>query len=543
MRSLPPLVIALALAACSPTEGTEVKNDSGSPDTSPDATEDTVVDDTMDAPGDLAETDTAGEATDASFTAPVLSKTGSAGKVLLRGRVVTPDTDFAGEVLVVGNLITCVDVSCSGTAGASEASVIETNGLIFPGLIDTHNHILFDVFDETHWSPTKAYDNHNQWPAEARYSAVVDAKQWLNGESTAYAPSTYGSLGCELEKYGELKGMVAGTTSIVGTAGTAKKCFSSLVRSIDTQYNGGLTTVDTIQVATLFPAAPTAQGICDKMLATPPTIDAYLIHVGEGVDSVARAEFTTLAARTTPAECLFAPQTTITHGTSFLDAELSKMGAQKMSLTWSPRSNVFLYGAGTDLTKTTNIPLALSKGIMVALSPDWSMGGSQNLLDELRFADKVDNGAWSDKLTPKMLVQMVTINAAKVLHREKYVGSLEVGKRADIMVISGDTTKPYDALLAANPRNVNMTMIDGVILYGDPALQPIAPATPGCETIDVCTAKKFLCVATATTTDKLNQTYADITAALTKGLADFDALASPVTTYKFSPITPLVRCP
>ena len=72
------------------------------------------------------------------------------------------------------------------------------------------------------------------------------------------------------------------------------------------------------------------------------------------------------------------------------------MAARGMSLVWSPRSNVFLYGGGTDLTKTTNIPLALAKGINVALAPDWSIGGSQNLLDELRFADQVDDTVWGN---------------------------------------------------------------------------------------------------------------------------------------------------
>ena len=60
---------------------------------------------------------------------------------------------FEGEVLIVGDTIACVAPSCAGDPAAADATVVETNGIIFPGLIDTHNHILFDIFDETDWAP------------------------------------------------------------------------------------------------------------------------------------------------------------------------------------------------------------------------------------------------------------------------------------------------------------------------------------------------------------------------------------------------------
>ncbi len=70
------------------------------------------------------------------------------------------------------------------------------------------------------------------------------------------------------------------------------------------------------------------------------------------------------------------------------------MATDGMSLTWSPRSNVFLYGGGVDLTKTTDIPLAVAHGLNISIAPDWSIGGSQNVLDELRFAHLVDETEW-----------------------------------------------------------------------------------------------------------------------------------------------------
>jgi len=114
--------------------------------------------------------------------------------------------------------------------------------------------------------------------------------------------------------------------------------------------------------------------------------EGYVINRGEGFEENPRAEFEKLGTLPTLPDCLYAPEKGVVHGTAFGEAEFKKMADHGMSLVWSPRSNVFLYGAGTDYTKTTDIKMALGLGINVALAPDWSLGGSQNLLDELKFA-------------------------------------------------------------------------------------------------------------------------------------------------------------
>jgi len=52
------------------------------------------------------------------------------------------------------------------------------------------------------------------------------------------------------------------------------------------------------------------------------------------------------------------------------------MADHGMGLVWSPRSNVFLYGAGTDYTKTTDVKMAVGLGIHVARATDWALVGS-----------------------------------------------------------------------------------------------------------------------------------------------------------------------
>jgi 5-methylthioadenosine/S-adenosylhomocysteine deaminase len=487
-----------------------------------------------------------GQPSDAAVDAPPQSSepptitVGAPDRLLLLGTVVTPETVVEGAVLVEGKLITCVDTAaaCMAMPGATGATVIDTKGIISPGLVDTHNHILFDIFDGNDWLPTQVYQDHDQWPNEPRYQAMLDVKQCLVNDAqgkpawcaqTPYG-TTAGSLRCEADKWGELKGLIAGTTSIVGLAGTSSGCFASLARSVDTSQSG--LGQDKIQTSALFPPSSPST-VCENFASG--KTDAYLIHVGEGTDPKAFGEFAKLGTVTTPASCLYGPKTAITHGTAFTATEFTAMAQAGMKLIWSPRSNVSLYG------QTIDMPAALAAGVTIALAPDWSMGGSQNLLDELRFADSWDNTHWSDRLTAKDLVVMATLHGAQALALDGKLGKLEVGHLADLAVFTGDRAHPYDAILAARPKHVRLVLVDGVVLYGDTTLRAASPAQPGCETLDICGAPKFLCVATTATTNKLDQTYAQIQATLTQAMLDADA-QTPGDGYTFAPLPQLVTC-
>ena len=458
----------------------------------------------------------------------VIAGTGSS--LLLRGTVVTPTVAFLGEVLVEGDTITCAAASCAGQTGASTASIIETRGLIFPGLIDASNAALFGAFDEDDWSPEQLYTNHVQWQSDARYGALVDAKKYLNGEGASPV-----ELGCELDKYGELIAMLGGATSVVAKANPPDlACYGSLTRTIDQAPNDLGT--DSIQVALLFPATPAADGVCSNLNSS--QTDAYVINIAEGVDNVARNEFVQLGTITTIDGCLYAPQTVIVGGAALGEPELAIMGAQGMSLVWQPRSDVRLYGA------TANVPLALADSINVALSANGSINGSHDLLAALRYARAYSTAQWGAAVSDVELVQMVTTRAAKALALDTALGSIAVGKKADLTVVSANTcSAPWSALVNARKRDIRMVMIGGVALYGDVALQAAAPVTPGCEALNVCGVSKFVCVAESggTVADKLGQTLAEITGGLTAGFQDYDALD--LSPWNFSPLAPLATCP
>ncbi len=458
---------------------------------------------------------------------PVLTP-GAKDRVLFRGTLLAPTGPMVGELLVEGTNITCVAPSCSGQAGASGATIVQTSGVIAPGLIDSHNHGLFNIFDESDWNPGRFYKNHTEWTRDTRYGQVVDAKQYLNSENAS--PVDYR---CELNKYAEVKALIAGTTSFTLAPGAVDLlCYSSLARTIDTRRNG--LGSDAVQTAIAVPNSSGATTVCNNFASG--MTKAYLIHVGEGIDSVALNEFAALESLNSG--CLLAPQTAIVHGTALTLSEFTKMANAKMKLVWSPKSNMFLYN------DTTRIDLAIQAGVQtIALAPDWALGGSVNLLDELRFARSLSQTKFPGLLSARRLFEMVTIDAARVLAVDSALGSLEVGKRADIMLFSGDPNSPYDALIQTRPSDIELVMLDGRVVYGAPEVQSAAPAIPGCETLPVCSASKFLCAAENSTLNKLDQTYAVIVQQLTTGLANYDAMVAGMGIAPMSPLAPITKCP
>ena len=78
----------------------------------------------------------------------------------LRGCVITPTERLDdGYVVVDGSTIASV-----GTAKPDGVAVLDTEGVILPGLIDLHGHPEFNVFAA--WEPPKRYDNRYAWRSD-----------------------------------------------------------------------------------------------------------------------------------------------------------------------------------------------------------------------------------------------------------------------------------------------------------------------------------------------------------------------------------------
>jgi hypothetical protein len=132
-------------------------------------------------------------------------------------------------------------------------------------------------------------------------------------------------------------------------------------------------------------------------------------------------------------------------------------------MVWSPFSNLLLYGA------TSHIGDALAAGVRVSIGPDWSPTGSKNLLGELKVARLVSQSL-GGLLSDRAIVALATRNAAAMVKWDGVLGSIEKGKRADLVVRSGTRGDPYAALLTAKETELSLVMINGVARYGETAL-------------------------------------------------------------------------
>ena len=94
----------------------------------------------------------------------------------------------------------------------------------------------------------------------------------------------------------------------------------------------------------------------------------------------------------------------------------------------------------------------------------------------MSIVDLLQKGMYKDPTVQSSYetLKMATINAAKALGLDKEIGSIEVGKKADIVVLDLEhtTTLPINDLIVdivhnVHSNNINMTMINGEIIYRD----------------------------------------------------------------------------
>src|SRR5205085_2924647 len=83
-----------------------------------------------------------------------------------------------------------------------------------------------------------------------------------------------------------------------------------------------------------------------------------------------------------------------------------------------------------------------------------------------------------DVFSDRDLVTMATRTAAEILRWDHLLGSLEAGKRADLIVIAGNDADPYAQLLTARETAIRLVVINGVPRYGEVELmQRFGPGT------------------------------------------------------------------
>jgi 5-methylthioadenosine/S-adenosylhomocysteine deaminase len=118
------------------------------------------------------------------------------------------------------------------------------------------------------------------------------------------------------------------------------------------------------------------------------------------------------------------------------EADRKTLADRQVGCVHNPSSNMMIASG------VSPVPEMRTAGVAVGLGTD-GPAGSNNDLDVMEEMDLAAKLAKITKLNPlalnaKAVVEMATIDGARALHMEKEIGSLETGKKADLIVISLD---------------------------------------------------------------------------------------------------------
>jgi 5-methylthioadenosine/S-adenosylhomocysteine deaminase len=369
------------------------------------------------------------------------------------GRVLTP-----GAVAIDGRDIAAVDtVDAIAQRFTAPETIDATGQVVMPGLINTHTHApmvlyrgLADDLALMDWLQKYIF------PAEAktvspefvRAGTRLAALEMIQSGTTMYADMYYYEE--EIAKATKEAGIrgALGQTIIQFPVPDAKTPADGIARA--TAFIREWAADDLIVPA----IAPHSMYTLDT--ATLKEIRAVadrekapvIIHLAETSDEIkiARERYKASPVEYLDSIAFWGPRTLAAHGVHLTPADIRILAERKVGVSHNPESNM-------KLASGTAPVLAMQKtGVVVGLGTDGA--ASNNDLDmfeamrQAAFLHKLTSGDPS-ALPARLAVQMATIDGARVLGMDRLIGSLEAGKRADLIVVSMRTarqTPMYDPL-------------------------------------------------------------------------------------------------
>jgi 5-methylthioadenosine/S-adenosylhomocysteine deaminase len=434
-------------------------------------------------------------------------------KWAVAGRLVTMDSNRPPVIdgvlwIAEGHLAAITQRGEPAPSGFEEVAPLETGGTVFPGLIELHNHIAYNLLPL--WQVPQCYGNRDTWGNSPEYHQKVTAPMKTIGEATELLPA--------LVRYVECKALVGGVTTTQGialfSAPGVRRYYRGIVRNVEQTGDPQLPEAGS-RIADVKASDPEA------FLRELQHKKCLLLHLSEGTDDAAHKHFEALQLPG-GAGWAITPALAGIHCVALKPPDFEVMASHGASMVWSPFSNLLLY------TKTADVAAALTAGganapLKIGLGSDWSPSGSKSLFGELKVA-RVYSESNGNPLSDEQLVRMATLEAAEILGWDKQVGSLAPGKRADFLVVAGqDDAAPLGPLFKGDERTVQLVAINGTPRYGIPAL--MTADGPGTETLSVGGEQRVLYLTQSTEDpDVAAVSFADAKAKLVDALQNLKAI-------------------
>jgi 5-methylthioadenosine/S-adenosylhomocysteine deaminase len=400
------------------------------------------------------------------------------------GTVVTMDADHRvhtpGAVAIKGRQIVAVGAPNEVARAVAGAQVIDATGrIVMPGLVNTHTHApmvmyrgLADDLALMDWLQKYIFpaEARTVAPAFVRVGTRLAALEMIRSGTTTFTDMYYFEE--DIAKATRAAGLraVLGESVIGFPAPDARTPADALRRAeafIEAFKDDPLIT----------PAvAPHSMYLLDKdaLLACRDLAIKHgvpvLIHVAETKDEIRTADERYHATPVGYLESIgfWAPVTVAAHGVWVNDLDMAILAKRQIGVSHNPESNMKLASG------TAPVPGYLLAGVRVGLGTD---GAASN--NDLDMFEAMRQAALLHKLVsgdPRAVpaataLEMATMGGARVLGMEKAIGSLEPGKRADLIVVGmrqPRQTPLYDPIshlvYVTRGDDVETTIVNGRVL-------------------------------------------------------------------------------
>jgi cytosine/adenosine deaminase-related metal-dependent hydrolase len=168
------------------------------------------------------------------------------------------------------------------------------------------------------------------------------------------------------------------------------------------------------------------------------------------------------------------PRVTLAHAIHLDDAEVALLAEHGTAVVHCPPASV-LRGVGA--FRVGRFPELLAAGVPVALGSDGGRGSKHDLLRAAYLAVTVHREVRGDAgvLTAEQVLEMATLHGARAVGLAEEIGSIEPGKRADLVIHDLDRTEshptlldPVEALVSVmQSGTVATVLVDGEVVYRD----------------------------------------------------------------------------
>ncbi|HEV8659231.1 MAG TPA: amidohydrolase [Thermoanaerobaculia bacterium] len=407
--------------------------------------------------------------------------------VITGGTVITmagPNIDN-GAVAIEGNKIVGVGKASDIAKRFTGRTMIDARGMaVLPGFVNAHTHVPMTLFrgiaddrDLMDWLQNYIF------PAEAKnvtrefvkWGTRLAAAEMIRSGTTTFADMYYFESDIARETKAAGLRAVAGETLIDFPAPDNKTWdeMVAYIRKFVKEWKG-----DRLITPALAPHAPYTlsrehlQQV--RKLATELGVP-ILIHVSETKDEL--RQIAQRANGMTPGTYLdsigfLADDVVAAHGVWLTSDEIQMFAARKVGVAHCPESNMMLASGVAPIIQMQRA------GIDIGLGTDGPAGSNNNLdmVEEMASAARLQKVMRGDPkaLTAREVLDFATIGGARALNMGNKIGSLEVGKRADIAIIDLQQPKSQPVyavesaiVYAASGSSVVTTICDGKILMRD----------------------------------------------------------------------------